>query len=91
MFEDSPIEGAVAEYHHSFGFDSLKKFNIQILDKDNIIYASGTTYTIYNTFTNEATLFFSQDRGGIGSIAVHPEKKYFAVAEKGQYPNIYIY
>lgn len=36
-------------------------------------------------------MFFSRDRGGIGSIAVHPSKKYFAVAEKGNKPNIYIY
>lgn len=81
----------MAEYHHSFGFDSFKRFNIQILDKDTIIYASGTTYTVYNFFTNEAQLFFSRDRGGIGSIDVHPSRKYFAVAEKGQSPNIYIY
>lgn len=27
----------------------------------------------------------------MGSIAVHPSKKYFAIAEKGRMPNIYIY
>ena len=27
----------------------------------------------------------------MGSIAVHPSKKHFAVAEKGDFPNIYIY
>lgn len=36
-------------------------------------------------------VFFSRDKGGLGSIAVHPSKNYFAVAEKGKSPNIYIY
>jgi WD40 repeat protein len=31
------------------------------------------------------------DTDGIGSIAVHPNRRYFAVAEKGRFPNIYIY
>lgn len=34
---------------------------------------------------------FSKDGGGIGAIAVHPKKCYYAVAEKGNYPNVYIY
>lgn len=28
---------------------------------------------------------------GVGAITVHPSFKYFAVAEKGEWPNIYIY
>lgn len=32
-----------------------------------------------------------QDIDGVGSISVHPSKKYFAVAEKGRSPNIYVY
>jgi len=31
------------------------------------------------------------DTDGIGSIAVHNTRKYFAVAEKGVMPNVYIY
>ena len=31
------------------------------------------------------------DGRGIGSVTVHPSKEYFAVAEKGVGPNIYIY
>lgn len=62
-----------------------------VLDRDNIIYSSGISYTIYNHFTKDKKTFYSKDRGGIGSIAVHPSKKYFAVAEMGNFPNIYIY
>ncbi len=39
----------------------------------------------------ETQIFFSKDGGGVGSISVHPSKQYFAVAEKGNRPNIYIY
>lgn len=35
--------------------------------------------------------FHGKDRDGVGSIAVHPKKTHFAVAEKGVKPNIYIY
>jgi len=38
------------------------------------------SYTIYNHFTREKNLFYSKGKGGIGAIAVHPSKKYFAVA-----------
>lgn len=56
-----------------------------------MIYAAGVTYQIMNIVTKEVQVFFSRDGGGIGSIAVHPSKKYFAVAEKGTWPNIYVY
>ena len=51
----------------------------------------GITYHIYNIDSGEDQTFFSKDGGGIGSIAIHPSKKYFCVAEKGINPNVYIY
>jgi len=36
-------------------------------------------------------VFHGTDVDGIGAIAVHPSFEYFAVAEKGTWPNIYIY
>jgi WD40 repeat protein len=41
--------------------------------------------------TTERRIFHGTDTDGIGSITVHPSKKWFAVAEKGISPNIYIY
>lgn len=41
--------------------------------------------------TGEREIYHSRDTDGVGSIAVHPDKKYFAVGEKGTMPNIYIY
>lgn len=81
----------MAKLDQLYGHDSFKNYNALILDRDTIIYSAGISYTIYNHFTKEKTNFYSKDRGGIGAIAVHPSRKYFAVAEKGNWPNIYIY
>lgn len=64
---------------------------MNVLDRDTIIFSSGITYTIYNYFTKESSVYYSKDGGGIGSIAVHPSYKYYAIAEKGSWPCIYIY
>lgn len=74
-----------------YGHDSFKRYNALVLDRDTIIFASGISYTIFNHFTKDKKQFYSKDRGGIGSLAVHPSKKYFAVAEMGPVPNVYIY
>jgi WD40 repeat protein len=62
-----------------------------MLDDDTIIYTSGISYKIHNVQSGKMKLFFSRDGGGIGSIAVDKQQKYFAVAEKGSFPNIYIF
>lgn len=41
--------------------------------------------------TKEKRILFSKSGGGVGTVAVHPSKKYFAVGEKGYYPSIFIY
>jgi len=41
--------------------------------------------------THEHRIFYGTDIGGVGAVTVHPSQKYFAVAEKGKMPCIYIY
>ena len=77
---DSPINESVVRLDALFGHDSFKNYNALILDKDTIIYCSGISYTIFNHFTKEKKVFYSRDKGGIGSIAVDQKRKYFAVA-----------
>lgn len=91
MHTESPVPEGVVKLDGFYGHDSFKRYNLQVLDRDTVLYSSGISYTIYNHFTKEKKVLFSKDRGGIGSIAVHPNKKYFAVAEMGQWPNVYIY
>lgn len=74
-----------------FGQESYKRYNLHYIAKDTLLFITGNAYQIFNFATNERQIFFGQDSGGIGSIAVHPSKTFFAVAEKGESPNIYIY
>ncbi len=48
MHDDSPIPECVMDMDGFFGYDSFKRYNPKILDKDNIIYSSGISYTIFN-------------------------------------------
>jgi hypothetical protein len=56
-----------------------------------IIFTVGNKFQTYNLQTTEYQTFHGHDNDGLGSIALHPTKKYFAVAEKGANPVIYIY
>lgn len=78
------------ENSESFGFNSYKRSNVFPIDESTLIYASGTCVSFYNTTTKERKLHFVQNFGGVASVAVHPLKQFFAVAEKGEWPRITI-
>lgn len=69
----------------------MKRYNIHFLSQHEIIFVTGNKYQTYNMQTQKFETFHGKDRDGVGSIAVHPSRKFFAVAEKGVSPNIYIY
>ena len=48
-------------------------------------------YVFPDLATGEVSWIFGRDGRGIGAIAVHPSRKYFAVGEKGDSPNVYIH
>ncbi|XP_028931006.1 cilia- and flagella-associated protein 44 isoform X2 [Ornithorhynchus anatinus] len=76
---------------HSFGYESSKRENLQLLDPETFLYVAGNQLVILNLKTKEQKYLRSTGGGGIGSIAVHPAKTHFAVAEKGRKPSIVIY
>lgn len=88
---DSSIPKKYSKYHGSYGMDSYKRFNIHLIEPHVLIYANGNIYELYDMKERTRKILFGKDTDGIGSIAVHPSRKYFAVAEKGTNPNIYIY
>ncbi|XP_075448975.1 cilia- and flagella-associated protein 44 isoform X2 [Ascaphus truei] len=88
---DSGIPNNVLHLLHSFGYDSNKRANLQLLDDQTMLYVAGTTTVILKLKVQEQRYLRSSSGGGIGAIAVHPSQKYFAVAEKGNRPNIIIY
>ncbi|XP_070551975.1 cilia- and flagella-associated protein 44-like isoform X2 [Ptychodera flava] len=89
--EDSGLPPNLLSVHHSFGYDCMKRSNLQMLDPNTVVFAAGNIVQILNLQTKEQQYLRSSSGGGIGAIAVHPSRKYFAVAEKGDKPNINIF
>ena len=86
--------------HVSFGYASQRRQNIHYIDFGVLIFMAGNTVQILDLFQDQnsdhrkKTVLLGQGRDsntGIGALAVHPSKQYFAVAEKGTNPNIYVY
>ncbi|XP_060551905.1 LOW QUALITY PROTEIN: cilia- and flagella-associated protein 44-like [Ruditapes philippinarum] len=76
---------------HSFGYDCTKRGNLHLLNEKTVVFAAGNLVQIVDLLTKEQTFIRSTSGGGIGAITVHPSKNFFAVAEKGQGPNINIF
>jgi len=91
VLEDTPISKRSHEFYGVMGNQSYKRYNLHFLEDDVIIYVTGNKYKMYNLTTRQETTFNGKDLDGVGSIAVHKNRKHFAVAEKGPWPNIYIY
>ncbi|XP_064230686.1 cilia- and flagella-associated protein 44 [Aotus nancymaae] len=88
---DSNIPLDLLTLIHSFGYDCRKRANLQLLDDSNAVYIAGNQVIFLNLKTKEQIYLRSSSGEGIGVIGVHPHKTYFAVAEKGSFPNIIIY
>lgn len=88
---DYPISQQTLMFYDTFGNDSLKRYNLWLVDDETVTFAAGISYNFMNFETGKSQIFFSKDGGGIGSVAVHPNRKFYAVAEKGNLPNVYIY
>ena len=88
---DSDLSRRSIEFYGCYGQSSFKRYNFHYLGDDTFIFAAGNTYHIINILTGEKRIFHANDTDGVGSIAVHPSRKYFAVAMKGPNPNIFIY
>ena len=71
-------------FHDTFGHDSLKRYNLWLIDDNTVTFAAGISYNFMNFTNGQSQIFFSRDGGGIGSICVHTNKKFYGVAEKGQ-------
>jgi len=77
--------------HHIFGFDVSRRENWCLIEPDKVLFASGSSVVIQNIKDGSRDYLLSIDDQGVGCIAVHPSKKYFAVGGKGYQPCIYIY
>ncbi|XP_029426224.1 cilia- and flagella-associated protein 44 [Nannospalax galili] len=88
---DSNIPLDFLTLQHSFGYDCKKRANLQLLDSNTVMYIAGNQLVLLDFRSKEQIYLQSSSGQGIGAIGVHPQKTYFAVAEKGSFPNIIIY
>ncbi|KAI9333809.1 hypothetical protein BDR26DRAFT_805717, partial [Obelidium mucronatum] len=75
----------------SFGFDSHKRSNLYYLDEQTLLTSVGNVLVFINVKTSEQTYFEGLRDGAIGAIAVHPSRKYIALAEVYPQPSIFIF
>ncbi|XP_068191514.1 cilia- and flagella-associated protein 44-like [Antennarius striatus] len=88
---NSQIPENLLQLRHSFGYDSELRGNLQLLDDSTLMFIAGNLLVLLDLSTRKQRYLRSCRGGGIGSVAVHPTKKYFAVAEKGNHPDIIVY
>lgn len=74
-----------------YGVNGAKPQNFLIIDQNTYLYFAGKKFSILKIDTQTETTYFSKDGGGIGCVQIDSSRKYIAVGEKGDNPNIYIY
>lgn len=77
--------------YHTFGLDTLRKKNLQLISERTIVYAVGNAVVFEDLDTKIKKYLLGLDEGGVGCVAVHPCRKIFAVGGRGYQPKIYIY
>ncbi|XP_013398082.1 cilia- and flagella-associated protein 57 [Lingula anatina] len=83
---------AVAQARHIFGLKTGVTGNVAYQDEQTIIYPSGSNCVLYN-IDQKAQKFIpgSEKSTGMTAMAVSPNRKYVAIAEKGEKATITIY
>ena len=82
------------QLYQSFAFNVQQRYNLHYIDTHTLLYIAGNTAQLHDYQTGKKLVVHGHtydDSGGVASIALHPSRSCFAVAEKGAYPNIYIY
>ncbi|XP_059823753.1 cilia- and flagella-associated protein 44 isoform X3 [Hypanus sabinus] len=85
------IPNNLLTFLHSFGYDSTRQVNLQLIGGETIMFVAGNLVIFMNIKTKDQKYIRSASGGGIGILMVHPNGNYFAVGEKGIKPNIIIY
>ncbi|AWP14907.1 putative cilia- and flagella-associated protein 44 [Scophthalmus maximus] len=88
---ESDIPENLLHLSHSFGYDSGRRSNLQLLDNSTLLFIAGNLLVLMDVATKEQRFLRSCSGGGIGAITVHPNKEFFVVAEKGIKPDIILY
>lgn len=87
-----PEKASGGALHHYVGHDSLRRNCTHCIADNIVITAAGNVVQFINYQTGEEESFSGPAGGGIGSICVHPSRKYFVVCEKApKNPRVVVY
>eukprot|EP00795_Rhopilema_esculentum_P004667 gene4667-20951_t len=77
---------------HVFGLRGDVANNVCYLDEQTIVYPSGSNCVLFNIDQKTQRFIPASDKGGsMTAMAVSPNRRYVALAEKGEKPSIAIY
>lgn len=78
---------------HILSLESFKRNNIAYIEDDVLVTSAGNAVVFIHLADMSQRYLAGLDGGGIGAFAVHPSRKFLAVAEKcrRRAPNVYIY
>jgi len=83
---------AIAQPRHIFGLRSSVTNNIAYHDEQTIVYPSGASCILYNIDQKLQKFIPASDKtDGMTAMAVSPNRRYVAIAEKGEKATITIY
>ncbi|CAL8109223.1 unnamed protein product [Orchesella dallaii] len=86
------VPNNILKFYESYGYDSGRRDNLQMIDDNTLIHISGNYLHFYSISDSEVFLCRRAAAGyGLGHLAIHPSKKYLAVGEKGANPVIVVY
>ncbi|XP_051907853.1 cilia- and flagella-associated protein 44-like [Hippocampus zosterae] len=76
---------------HSYGYDSGRRANLQLLDDKTLVFIAGQLLILLDVCTKQQRYLRSCSGGGIGAIGVSHKKDYLVVAEKGKKPILIVF
>lgn len=86
FFSDRPFKMV-----HSFGYDCQRMANLHLLDENTLVFMSGFVLTFFDLNTKEKSYHRCLGGSCYGALCIHPSKKLFAAAEKGEFPIVGIW
>ncbi len=83
---------AVSQPRHIFGLKATVSGNIAYHDEQTLVYPSGANCILYNIDQKSQKFIPGSDKSeGMTAMAVSPNRRYVAIAEKGEKATITIY
>jgi len=85
------LESRFSRRVQTLGYPFQKRYNVDFLEDLVIAYTCGNFLHIKNIQYEEPLITIAGHQEGVGGFAVHPDRSFIAVGEKGDHPNVYIY